>query len=67
MAYVINTRRFASSMSLRTYAQGRLVILSADATALDAARAMDSNRIGTVLVQDGGAPKRAPKARTGVC
>jgi CBS domain-containing protein/uncharacterized protein (DUF2267 family) len=42
-------------MTLRSYARGRLVILSADATAQDAARAMDSNRIGTVLVQDGGA------------
>jgi CBS domain-containing protein/uncharacterized protein (DUF2267 family) len=42
-------------MTLRTYARGRLVVLSADAPAQDAARAMDSNRIGTVLVQDGGA------------
>jgi CBS domain-containing protein/uncharacterized protein (DUF2267 family) len=42
-------------MTLRTYARGRRVILASDASTLDAARAMDRNHIGTVLVQDGGA------------
>jgi CBS domain-containing protein/nucleotide-binding universal stress UspA family protein/uncharacterized protein (DUF2267 family) len=41
-------------MTLRSYAGGRLVVLGSSATALEAARAMDSNHIGTVIVQDDG-------------
>lgn len=40
-------------MSLTRYTQGRLVVLRPDATALDAARAMDDNHIGAVIVHDG--------------
>ena len=41
-------------MSLRTYRWPRLVVLNPRASAREAARAMENNAIGTVLVQDGG-------------
>jgi CBS domain-containing protein/uncharacterized protein (DUF2267 family) len=40
-------------MSLARYTQGRLVVLRADTNAYDAARAMDDNHIGAVMVHDG--------------
>ena len=41
-------------MSLKAYVRPRLVILGPDASALEAARAIDSNNIGAVVVQDRG-------------
>lgn len=41
-------------MSLRAYARPRMVILDPSNTAMEAARAMESNRIGTVVVQEKG-------------
>lgn len=41
-------------MSLRAYARPRMVVLDPAASAMEAARAMQSNCIGTVVVQDKG-------------
>src|SRR5690606_14303049 len=41
-------------MSLKAYVRPRLVILGPEASALEAARAIDSNNIGAVVVQDRG-------------
>src|SRR5690606_14072937 len=41
-------------MPLKTYVRPRLVILGPEASALDAARAIESNNIGAVVVQDRG-------------
>ncbi len=41
-------------MTLRSYARPRMVVLDPAATAMEAARAMQSNRIGTVVVQERG-------------
>jgi CBS domain-containing protein/uncharacterized protein (DUF2267 family) len=41
-------------MSLRAYRWPRLVVLGPSASALQAARAMENNEIGTVVVQDSG-------------
>lgn len=40
-------------MSLRSYVHGRVLVLGPDATARDAARAMQGNHVGTVVVHDG--------------
>lgn len=41
-------------MTLRAYARPRMVVLDPATSALEAARAMESNRIGTVVVQEKG-------------
>ena len=41
-------------MNLQWYRRPRLVILNPDSAALDAARAIEQNRIGAVVVQDKG-------------
>lgn len=41
-------------MSLRWYRRPRMVVLKPDSSALDAARAIEQNRIGAVVVQDKG-------------
>jgi len=41
-------------MSLKWYRRPRLVVLNTDTTALDAARAIENNSIGSVVVQDEG-------------
>lgn len=41
-------------MPLKAYVRPRLVILAPEASALDAARAIESNNIGPVVVQDQG-------------
>jgi CBS domain-containing protein/uncharacterized protein (DUF2267 family) len=41
-------------MPLKAYVRPRLVILGPDASALDAARALENNNIGAVVVQGGG-------------
>ena len=41
-------------MSLKAFTHPRIVVLGPTTTAMEAARAMDSNRIGTVVVQDKG-------------
>lgn len=42
-------------MTLRAYTRDKLVILGANASAHEAARAMEGNHIGTILVQEGSA------------
>src|SRR5690606_24200781 len=41
-------------MPLRTYIRPRLVILAPNASAIEAARAIEKNNIGAVVVQDSG-------------
>lgn len=41
-------------MSLRAFRWPRLVVLNPSTSALEAARAMENNEIGTIVVQDGG-------------
>lgn len=41
-------------MNLQWYRRPRLVVLDSNAAVLDAARAIEQNRIGAVVVQDEG-------------
>jgi CBS domain-containing protein/uncharacterized protein (DUF2267 family) len=41
-------------MTLRSYTRSRLVVLASTASVVEAARAMEANDIGTVIVQDAG-------------
>src|SRR5690606_12935905 len=41
-------------MSLKAYVRPRMIVLDPSTSAMEAARAMDSNRIGTVIVQEKG-------------